>query len=803
MLAFVMPAIFPLSIKETAMTQHVFVHPVVVIIPVFNAYHYVFKLIESIQVSISIPLSGLYFLVCDDASWDLRLSNLYESHTFFKRSDVTLVKHAHNQGFIKNVNAACVMVFKGKLFPKEADVVWLNSDTEIHDNVFLILQQEAYRAAHIASVTPLSNQATLASVFDYPNGQTPIPWGLSAKQVSHAVAKMQLDSPYVPAPTGVGFCMYVRHRALTAVGLLDETYGAGYGEECDWCQRAIDLGFIHIVSTRAFVYHAGTQSFTNTHKKKAIQKNETILLSRYSHYNDDVSMYLHQLNPLRFHRMALQLCMLKIHGASKSSVLFVLHEPSQNETGGTERHVAHLKTQLLEQSHVVLEMYPVLEHHQFVVFGKFKNTTLFKEYIDLFLLSSVISLLSSWVDTLHVHHLIKWPNALMTYLQEAPIVNKIITLHDYYVICPSVNLLKNRQEFCHVEPDIKACNECLSHYNPQFDSILDYRYRFLNFLKNFRILVPSLAALNYFEHAWSFDATLLNKIKPSVAVEPHALSYLSLLTEQTPKSSKRIQKTTFKKQRHLIVLVGLIGKHKGAKIIESSLKQLNNLDFDVEIIGALAPDFKQSLKIPVWPYKNYRALFQILEQKKPMIVAFPSITAETYCYSFFESCILSRTGVPVVSSLGNPAQEVAQYQIGAVMSELSSGAFVDACLLVRNKYEHFLDKKQCYVDNVLLERVKIESLPAFYGYEPRCEESIYSEKINKTISTIQSINDQLQWFNSVVYKTPSEKDNKSRLMREKFKKTLAHYMDEIYQKTIQANKNSILGRIKKKLKKSN
>ena len=43
---------------------------------------------------------------------------------------------------------------------------------------------------------------------------------------------------YPDLPTGVGFCFYVRRALLDAIGPFDPAFGAGYGEENDFCMRA-------------------------------------------------------------------------------------------------------------------------------------------------------------------------------------------------------------------------------------------------------------------------------------------------------------------------------------------------------------------------------------------------------------------------------------------------------------------------------------------------------------------------------------------------------------------------------------
>ena len=47
---------------------------------------------------------------------------------------------------------------------------------------------------------------------------------------------------YPDLPTGVGFCLYVRRALIDAIGGFDPAFGAGYGEENDFCMRAAAAG---------------------------------------------------------------------------------------------------------------------------------------------------------------------------------------------------------------------------------------------------------------------------------------------------------------------------------------------------------------------------------------------------------------------------------------------------------------------------------------------------------------------------------------------------------------------------------
>jgi len=63
-------------------------------------------------------------------------------------------------------------------------------------------------------------------------------------------------------PTGVGVCLYIKRKALDRLGLFDEErFGLGYGEESEFCFRALKAGFLNVLDDATFLWHAGQRSF--------------------------------------------------------------------------------------------------------------------------------------------------------------------------------------------------------------------------------------------------------------------------------------------------------------------------------------------------------------------------------------------------------------------------------------------------------------------------------------------------------------------------------------------------------------
>jgi hypothetical protein len=143
----------------------------------------------------------------------------------------------------------------------DRDVVLLNSDTEVANDWLDRLHACAYGAADVATVTPFSNNATICSYpFEGWDGRIPGTLGLAALDRIFAAANARRT---VDLPTAVGFCMYIRRDALDALGLFDaDRFGRGYGEENDFCMRALKAGRRNVLAGDVFVFHEGSVSFS-------------------------------------------------------------------------------------------------------------------------------------------------------------------------------------------------------------------------------------------------------------------------------------------------------------------------------------------------------------------------------------------------------------------------------------------------------------------------------------------------------------------------------------------------------------
>lgn len=221
-----------------------------VVIPVYNAYDYLEACISSVLKKTK--FKGAQLILIDDKSTDERVLPLLRKIKKENTLTVELIENEKNLGFVGTVN-------KGLKFSKN-DVVVLNSDTEVSDGWMDRLRECAYSDSNIATVTPLSSNAGLASIPIF-NKDNDLPRGYSVDDMSRIVDECSMRI-FPEIPSGHGFCLYIKRDALEKVGYFDEkTFGKGYGEENDFCFRCFKYGYRHVLCDAAYVQHKGAQSF--------------------------------------------------------------------------------------------------------------------------------------------------------------------------------------------------------------------------------------------------------------------------------------------------------------------------------------------------------------------------------------------------------------------------------------------------------------------------------------------------------------------------------------------------------------
>jgi GT2 family glycosyltransferase len=192
------------------------------------------------------------------------------------------------RGFVSSVNRG--------MAASRRDVVLLNSDTVVTAGWIDKLRAAAASSLSIATVTPFCNNATICSLPRF-LVSNPVPGGLAIDDFAALVDSCSRRE-YPRLPTGVGVCLYIKRRVLDAIGAFDEAaFGLGYGEENDFCMRALKAGYVHVLDDATFIFHEGQRSFGTSHAQR-LQAAERVLRRRHPEYIPTVAAFI-QEDPLR------------------------------------------------------------------------------------------------------------------------------------------------------------------------------------------------------------------------------------------------------------------------------------------------------------------------------------------------------------------------------------------------------------------------------------------------------------------------------------------------------------------------
>ncbi|MCW8926570.1 MAG: glycosyltransferase family 2 protein [Xanthomonadales bacterium] len=253
-----------------------------IIVPVFDAFEHLQLCLDSIARTVPAD-TGI--LLIDDASTDQRIRPFLRSWADENSSFRQFLGNDQNMGFVATANRG--------LRVAHTDVVLLNSDTRVSTGWLENLAACLASDATIATATPWSNNGEIVSIPEFCRNNPP-----PADADAVAMAIKACGQPVYPElPTAVGFCMAISARAIERVGLFDEaTFGRGYGEENDFCQRAKQAGFRNVLCDDAYVVHHGGASFGPLGLQPDAQSMQR-LLAKHPHYQADVTEFI-QSDPL-------------------------------------------------------------------------------------------------------------------------------------------------------------------------------------------------------------------------------------------------------------------------------------------------------------------------------------------------------------------------------------------------------------------------------------------------------------------------------------------------------------------------
>lgn len=608
--------------------------PVDLVIPVYNGMEYLPNLFSSLK-NTSVPHR---YIIVNDCSPDENVAVFLAEFERTHKDSCTLLTNETNLGFVRSVNRG--------LEASTNDVVLINTDIEVPTGWLERLIEPIRRDRSIASVTPITNSGTICSFPTWLQNNN-IPFGMSVNEVDSFFKEMEPVQSEVP--TGVGFCMAMSRAAVQSVGLLDEAFGKGYGEENDWCQRAISHGFKNIILGNLFVYHKHGGSFPSEEKKRLLRHNEEVLRGKHPNYYSDVAKYI-ESDPLSEFRNYVYTCM-KLSTQNRDVVIGFNHVLG----GGAAHFFDKERQRLIDEGHlfatVSFSPYDSLYH---VVLES-------SDHIEQFSARTFEAAVAPFdnVSTILVNELATYPNlpnALDAIRALRAKSGSTVTfyLHDYLAICPSLNLLGYDKYYCGVPQDRSACQRC---YRKQGHSRWVYPETVRGYREQWKTMLEVCDKVVCFSEA---SKKLLLDAYPNLTnavVTPHAVSPLR------PVNRRRY--------RHEGINIGLLGNlsfHKGSEVVEALLKSCHEDGLDKQVrfvhFGDNLDNVTDDNFVSLNEYERSQ-LPDLVEQQQIDVFFLTSIWPETFSFTCSE--IISMDVPLICFDMGAPAERTKQYDKGLVL----------------------------------------------------------------------------------------------------------------------------------------
>ena len=685
-----------------------------IIVPIYNAYEFTEECIKSILKNTNLKNHTLVLI--NDKSPDEKIIPMLQKYKEENANkQIVVLDNEENLGFVKTVN-------KGMQYSKN-DVILLNSDTEVTKNWIEKIQKCAYSNKYIATVTPLTNNGTICSVPNF-GVDNELPKNMNLDEYAEMIENTSKNR-YPELTTGNGFCMYIKREAIEELGLFDdETFGKGYGEENDFCYRALDHGYINVLCDNTFIYHKGTQSFKkeNMTASRAALIDEHMRLLRKKHpiYVQKTDNFIAN-NPIKDIQENVNINILLYN---KKRILYLVNEWEENMemTGGTSLHVKDLilsNTKNDIASFVLapdkndlsrFRLYLYVEDYAREIanyktdinqYGQINYTNnTYKEILE--------NIFDSFgINILHVHHFLFQTFDAIDMAKKRNIYS-IITLHDLYMICPSINMVY-KDKYCEYDKN-KNCEKCLkSRYGVNSNVLTNWQNTCLNILRQFdKIIVPSKNTKEIFNNIYK---------ELEIEVVEHGVKVINI-----KKKAIKDEKKTFD-----IAFVGAMAIHKGSKILKDLIKKNKNTKIKIHLFGK--PNEKDLEKnrrnyINHGKYKRGE-LPKLLVNNNIDLVCIFATWPETYSYTLTE-CYMA--GIPVLTfNIGAVGERILNDKLGWTIDlNTSTTKILEKIDEIRKNKDEYKKVKENF------KNYKFKTVEEMQNYYNELYNDIEIDKTNKT-----------------------------------------------------------------------
>jgi GT2 family glycosyltransferase len=601
-----------------------------IVIPVHDGGAVVLACLDSVLASMP---AGARILVVDDGSADPDLIAALDD--LARERKIALLRHARAFGFPAAANAG-IRAAQGR------DVVLLNSDTLVPFGWLERLRQAAYASRDIATVTPLSNDASILS-YPGPTGTNPRPDQTATTRLDRAAERAN-GSTLVDIPVGVGFCLYLRRDCLNAVGSFRaDVFAQGYGEENDFCLRARRLGWRNVALTGLFVGHVGGASFGGgaAHLRA---RNSRLVEELHPGYAALVDKYLAR-DPLAEPRRRIDQLRWRERGRKwRRSAILITHD----DGGGVEQrliHSAQAHDRAGRRSIILRPTETAGGEPAIAVRDGLADDLPNLVYAMPLELSALLRLLrATKPEMTEVHHLAEYPPAVYDLVTQLGVPYDV-HIHDYAWFCPRVSLVGAHDRYCG-EPDLPDCEACVAdngHFLKEDITVAALRRRSAALLSAARqVVVPSddtgLRMRRHFDGLATTTVPHEDDAEISPAIEPRATAG----------------------GRATVCVVGGIGVHKGYDVLLACARDAVRRDLDLEfvIVGHTIDDARMLATGRVFVTGRFEPdeAVGLIAGQNARLGFVASICPETWCLSLGD---IWRAGLKAAAfDIGAPAERI-------------------------------------------------------------------------------------------------------------------------------------------------
>ena len=641
------------SKKQMKFTQD-FSKDTTIVIPIYNGLHHLEKLFPSLFKHTD---RRVQIILINDASTDANIStylNIYKDY-----SNVSIITNENNIGFVKTINKAMANVHT-----KYA--IWLNTDTVVYENWVNILLDKINKYEKIATITPFTNSGVCFSFPDFGFNNKE----MDMDEINNAL--LHIDCPDVTPlliHSGTGFCMAINMECWNEIGGLNERdFEKGYGEENDWCFRAVEHGWKNILCPNLYIHHLHGGSFDSNERKKLINSHQKKLLSLHP----ELMTITHDFfanDPFKIFRRILLFNLLK----KKVHIVIDLKE-EKNDVSGAIDYANKTFVGDNENSYLFIK-YSRFSSVLSIYFNKDidPNQTNFISLYglqDIEILFDYLNIVDVTINNFAFYNNVYEIIDAICKLKEKKHFPLQYNFHDYLSICPSFFLIGYNNMPCKI-PCGEECNKKCIQFNKNVTNkakdIVEWRRYFT---KLFTIVDKFVFFSEYTKDIVIKQFPFIEKAE--LQIKPHK----SLMS-----TNHSLYKAPYNSEIMTFAFVGKFTPVKGSDLFLQLTKLLRKRYPNCKFVIVGEKDMTYSdVRIPTYGRYDRDDLGKILTDYKVNLVIYPSINNETFSYVAQELMILN---VPlVVLPCGAPSERIVKtnYKNGIVAKNISVNSLLEAVI---------------------------------------------------------------------------------------------------------------------------